>query len=887
MSRSALILFALLCTGIAADAVSATSSTGELTATIVLDANFNADTVGQPPDLGLPGLPAGDFLTLNRAGGTVTVISSCFGLDQPIEMRQKFQPGGVGVDAWLAPQPPGSQSITVKWRSAARLFPLVCLLSCDIKSSSGALLASVDYRPLGFLKYNGTRLLPVRYHVNRAQEFAIVVDLVARTTSLSIDGASVAGFQNVPFAGPASDVARVSFHGDGKLAQSLLIDDISAIAFGQPRDRAPEVSAPETATGSEGALLHFTVSATDPDGDAIQSLAAAPLPVDASFTPDATNTSGSFDWTPGFTQAGAYSVTFTAANALSAAATTAITIGDADQPPAVQAPQVVDGEEGGTLAFSISASDPDGEAITGLSANLGGLPPTSDASFTSDLTGASGAFLWHMKQGEAGTYAVTFQASNATTGSATTTINVAVSGVSITGSLIWTPRPGEEGSHFVVFTATDEAGDIGTATTEIICTAPEPAAPATSVGNVRGTTTPQAALSPGAIQKGPVVSVANRVNGTIGQTLVITASATPGTDGASLASRGPAGDPRRAGTAAGGVAAINLTADLTEVPRAVFEVDNDPEINAPETVEADAGSQVTFAVSAADPDGDPILFLTADASGLPAPNDAAFELENAGASGTFHWTPGAADSGDYAVVFTASNNLVGTARTTIQVRGAAPARVFSLDEKRIRLSSNKSTIALYLEPIAGSFDLLDVDLASIRMISAGTGSVSDIPAVVGKHVEVGDRDCNRIQEMQICFKLTDLRLLFSNLRGNVTAHVTVAGRLTSGGFFSGGVDLRLDAGDGPHHASVFPNPLNPRATLSFVTTKRGAASVRLFDINGRLVRELLTSPSLEVGDHQVVIDGRDSEGRMLASGVYYFRIEADGATESGRLTVMK
>ena len=880
---STLVLAALLSFMVLGFATSAEATGGDLLTTEVLRADFSGDATGAPPNLALPGSPEGDFLTLNQTGGSVTVLASCAGFSRPIEMKQNFCSGGVAVNAWLAPRPAGYQAMNLRWRSAARDY-FGPLMRCEVRGADGALIASVDYRPLGFLKYNLKSLLPIRYRPGKVQEFSLDVDLVGRTCSLSIDGSPVAGYQGVPFAQPATDVARLTFEGDDGHAQALFIDDISAVAFGPPRDRASVVEAPETASGSEGVLLSFGVSAADPDGDPIASLTASPLPSGAAFTVDTSNASGSFDWTPDFTQAGAFAVTFTATNSLVTAVTTAITIADNDRPPAVVAPKAVDGEEGGTLTFAVTASDPDGEAISGISADLLALPPTSDASFSTGADPASGAFVWHMKQGEAGAYVVTFQAQNGGVGFAQTTINVAISGVSVTGSLVWTPRPGEEGSHFVVFTATNDLGEAGTATTEIVCTAAQPVAPAPA--GLRSSPTPQGALAPGAVQKGPVVSAPGRASATTGKTIVVTATATASPDGLNPSAAKPGSTPRRAGSLAGSTGELTLVADLTEVDRAQFHVDKDPEITVAATVEAQAGVAVSVPVAASDPDGDPILSLTADWSGLPASNNADFTANDEHTSGLFTWTPGASDSGNYAVSFTAANNLVRTVSTTIHVRGAALARVYSEDSKRIKLSS-RGAITLYVEPIASSFDLTGVDLASIRMTSPGTGSVSEISALVGKSAVIGDKDCNRIQDLQVCFNISDLKLLFGNLRGYVTAHATVGGRLTSGGFWSGGIDLRLDAGSGPQHASVSPNPFNPRATLSFTTARPGPASVRLFDIKGRLVRELLVSSSLEIGDHLVTIDGRDADGRMLSSGIYYFRIEADGRTETGRCTIMK
>ena len=228
-------------------------------------------------------------------------------------------------------------------------------------------------------------------------------------------------------------------------------------------------------------------------------------------------------------------------------------------------------------------------------------------------------------------------------------------------------------------------------------------------------------MAPSAIQKGPVVSSPRSAATTIGKTIVVTATATSG-DASGLAAIRPGVVPARAGSLTSATASLTLTADFTEVVRAQFHVDQDPFVTAPATAETQIGSAVSFAVSASDPDGNPILSLVANVTGLPSGNNAAFTSNTDHTSGLFTWTPAATDSGNYTVSFTAANNLVHAAATTIHVRGAAAAKVFLEETKRIKLSS-KGTVTLFVEPIAKSFDLADVDPASVRMSSPGTGSV--------------------------------------------------------------------------------------------------------------------------------------------------------------------
>ena len=92
-----------------------------------------------------------------------------------------------------------------------------------------------------------------------------------------------------------------------------------------------------------------------------------------------------------------------------------------DQAPVVSAPASVITEEGGFFSFNVFATDPDGDPIASVTADP--LPP--GALFFADSAHRSATFTWSPGFGDAGIHTITFTASNALSGSATTTIDVA------------------------------------------------------------------------------------------------------------------------------------------------------------------------------------------------------------------------------------------------------------------------------------------------------------------------------------------------------------------------------------------------------------------------------------------------------------------------------
>jgi hypothetical protein len=71
----------------------------------------------------------------------------------------------------------------------------------------------------------------------------------------------------------------------------------------------------------------------------------------------------------------------------------------------------------------------------------------------------------------------------------------------------------------------------------------------------------------------------------------------------------------------------------------------------------------------------------------------------------------------------------------------------------------------------------------------------------------------------------------------------------------------------------FPNPFNPATTIRFGLETASWVSLMIFDIRGELVR-VLVEARLEAGHYERPWDGKDSGGTPVATGVYFYRLEA-------------
>ncbi|MCB1183010.1 T9SS type A sorting domain-containing protein [bacterium] len=110
--------------------------------------------------------------------------------------------------------------------------------------------------------------------------------------------------------------------------------------------------------------------------------------------------------------------------------------------------------------------------------------------------------------------------------------------------------------------------------------------------------------------------------------------------------------------------------------------------------------------------------------------------------------------------------------------------------------------------------------------------------------------------------------------------------ITWQGQTAGGADDRLALGQGvvPLATTLgqnFPNPFNPSTEIRFTLSDPGRVSLKVYNVRGELV-DTLADGDMVVGPHAVTWEARDR-----ASGVYFYRLEAPGFTETRKMIMLK
>ncbi|MEZ4647736.1 MAG: T9SS type A sorting domain-containing protein [Candidatus Eisenbacteria bacterium] len=87
--------------------------------------------------------------------------------------------------------------------------------------------------------------------------------------------------------------------------------------------------------------------------------------------------------------------------------------------------------------------------------------------------------------------------------------------------------------------------------------------------------------------------------------------------------------------------------------------------------------------------------------------------------------------------------------------------------------------------------------------------------------------------------------------------------------------------------AAFPNPTHGASEIRLGLAESGATDVALFDVQGRLIRNLLRSEVLNAGSHLLQWDGRDERGVDVAGGIYFVRMQSTQGDRMERIVVTR
>jgi hypothetical protein len=103
------------------------------------------------------------------------------------------------------------------------------------------------------------------------------------------------------------------------------------------------------------------------------------------------------------------------------------------------------------------------------------------------------------------------------------------------------------------------------------------------------------------------------------------------------------------------------------------------------------------------------------------------------------------------------------------------------------------------------------------------------------------------------------------------------------------VERKDDAGIPGRYALLenYPNPFNPSTTIEFDLPKAGHVILEIYNAMGQRVRTLTDRQFVQGGRYKIEWNGRDGLGRLVGSGVYFYRLEAGDVILNKKMLLLK
>jgi hypothetical protein len=86
---------------------------------------------------------------------------------------------------------------------------------------------------------------------------------------------------------------------------------------------------------------------------------------------------------------------------------------------------------------------------------------------------------------------------------------------------------------------------------------------------------------------------------------------------------------------------------------------------------------------------------------------------------------------------------------------------------------------------------------------------------------------------------------------------------------------------------AYPNPFRGEVRINYSVSETVTVSIKLHNILGQKVKTLINNVLTKPGNHDVLWDGTDHTGRLLADGMYFYTFEMPGKKETKKITLLQ
>jgi DNA-binding beta-propeller fold protein YncE len=84
----------------------------------------------------------------------------------------------------------------------------------------------------------------------------------------------------------------------------------------------------------------------------------------------------------------------------------------------------------------------------------------------------------------------------------------------------------------------------------------------------------------------------------------------------------------------------------------------------------------------------------------------------------------------------------------------------------------------------------------------------------------------------------------------------------------------------------YPNPFNPSTNFTYSLPNRADVRIAVYDLFGREIKTLINE-SKEAGTYNIAWNGKDNQNRQVATGVYFYKMQAASFEKTMKMMLMK
>lgn len=177
---------------------------------------------------------------------------------------------------------------------------------------------------------------------------------------------------------------------------------------------------------------------------------------------------------------------------------------------------------------------------------------------------------------------------------------------------------------------------------------------------------------------------------------------------------------------------------------------------------------------------------------------------------------------------------------------------------------------------SGNFSNYEVN--NINFLNSETGYCSDFTGRIHKTTN-GGGNWNELQKVNNFSRVSSIYFTSENTGWAIGGNGAILKTTTGGNVF-----VEQISSVHPEYFYLkqnYPNPFNPITVIGFQLPVAGFISLKVFDINGREVSELVNG-NLNAGEYKI-----NFNGSALPSGVYYYKLTSDNFSETKKMILIK